>query len=78
MATLPISKEHITQLKNFIELCDKEPSIIDHPQLDFFKNFIQKLGGKVPKHKSYNIDGKYFNNKTDKVMVNKYINISYL
>lgn len=43
---------YIEQLKNFIELCNKQPSIINHPKLYFFKAFIQKLGGKIPQDES--------------------------
>ncbi|XP_003427005.1 putative protein FAM10A4 isoform X2 [Nasonia vitripennis] len=47
--SLPISSELLTQFKVFIELCNKQPSIINHPDLAFFKNFVERLGGKVPK-----------------------------
>ncbi|KAL7286349.1 hypothetical protein TKK_0019306 [Trichogramma kaykai] len=45
--SLPLSTEHIAQLKAFIELVDKQPSVIHHPQLAFFKNFLVKLGAKI-------------------------------
>ena len=47
--SLPINTEYLIQLRSFIELCNKQPSIINNPELSFFKNFIEKLGGKVPK-----------------------------
>ncbi|XP_058800897.1 putative protein FAM10A4 [Phymastichus coffea] len=54
--SLPISNEHLSQLKAFIELCVKQPSIINHPQLEFFKNFILKMGGKIPEQQKTTTD----------------------
>lgn len=44
----PVDDVYIEQLQSFIEMCNKQPSIIHHPKLYFFKSFIQKLGGKIP------------------------------
>lgn len=44
----PISQEDIAKLKMFISFASAEPSILNLPQLEFFKNFVEKLGGKVP------------------------------
>lgn len=44
----PISNDDITKLKMFISFASADPSILNLPQLDFFKSFVEKLGGKVP------------------------------
>lgn len=44
----PISQEHIQGLKLFIKMCTDQPQIMNMPQLDFFKKFIEDLGGKIP------------------------------
>jgi hypothetical protein len=48
MSKLPFTKAHIAQLNGFIELCRNDPKILLHPELAFFKNYIESLGGKVP------------------------------
>jgi suppressor of tumorigenicity protein 13 len=54
----PLSNEAITQLKFFIELCKSQPSVLNNPQLSFFKDFIEKLGGKVPQPEKEDEDTK--------------------
>lgn len=44
----PIGPEEISKLKLFIGFCSQKPEILNMPQLDFFKKFIEQLGGKVP------------------------------
>lgn len=44
----PLGSEEINKLKLFIGVCSQNPSILNMPQLDFFKSFIEQLGGKVP------------------------------
>ncbi|XP_055712069.1 hsc70-interacting protein 1-like isoform X2 [Phlebotomus papatasi] len=44
----PIGPEEIKKLKMFIGFCSQKPEIINMPQLSFFKEFIEQLGGKVP------------------------------
>jgi suppressor of tumorigenicity protein 13 len=44
----PIGPEEIEKLKLFIAFCSTQPSILNLPQLAFFKNFVEKLGGKIP------------------------------
>uniref|UniRef100_A0A7G3AMS2 Putative hsp70-interacting protein hip/transient component of progesterone receptor complex n=1 Tax=Lutzomyia longipalpis TaxID=7200 RepID=A0A7G3AMS2_LUTLO len=44
----PIGPEEIKKLKMFIDFCSQKPEIINMPQLSFFKEFIEKMGGKVP------------------------------
>uniref|UniRef100_A0A6B2EB18 Putative hsp70-interacting protein hip/transient component of progesterone receptor complex n=1 Tax=Phlebotomus kandelakii TaxID=1109342 RepID=A0A6B2EB18_9DIPT len=44
----PIGPEEIHKLKMFVGFCSQKPEIINMPQLSFFKEFIEKMGGKVP------------------------------
>lgn len=55
----PISNDDIAKLKMFISFASAEPSLLNLPQLEFFKTFVEKLGGKVPEskfeHARYNL-----------------------
>lgn len=44
----PIGADEINKLKLFVGFCSENPSILNLPQLEFFKNFVEKLDGKVP------------------------------
>lgn len=44
----PIGTDEVNKLKFFVGFCSENPSILNLPQLEFFKTFIEKLGGKVP------------------------------
>lgn len=44
----PIGKEELTKLRAFISLCAQQPQLLNIPELEFFKSFIEQLGGKVP------------------------------
>nr|CAH7750371.1 unnamed protein product [Callosobruchus chinensis] len=44
----PISKEALVQLKQFIDICKSTPAILHLPELIFFREFIESLGGKIP------------------------------
>jgi len=44
----PIGADEINKLKLFIGFCSQNPAILNLPQLEFFKVFVEKLGGKVP------------------------------
>jgi len=46
MASLP--KEAITELKAFIQVVKAKPEVLHTPELQFFKEFIESFGGKVP------------------------------
>ncbi|GLH01155.1 Hsc70-interacting protein 2 [Gryllus bimaculatus] len=48
MSSLPFPKAHIEQLKTFIDLCKKQPELLQHPELAFFKQYILSMGGKIP------------------------------
>lgn len=45
---LPLSPEDLKKLKVFVDLCSGAPQILNMPQLSFVKDFVEKLGGKVP------------------------------
>lgn len=44
----PIGPEEINKLKLFVGFCSQNPSILNLPQLDFLKSFVEQLGGTVP------------------------------
>lgn len=44
----PINAEEVNKLKLFIQFASAQPQILNLPQLDFFKSFVQQLGGKIP------------------------------
>lgn len=44
----PIDPAELQKLKMFVGLCSAQPQLLNLPQLDFFKAFVEKLGGKVP------------------------------
>ncbi|KAJ9590805.1 hypothetical protein L9F63_016191 [Diploptera punctata] len=46
--SIPFTKTHLEQLSGFIDLCKNDPKILLHPDLAFFKNYIESLGGKIP------------------------------
>jgi suppressor of tumorigenicity protein 13 len=48
MPKLPFTAAHLTQLNGFIDLCKNDPKILLSPELAFFKNYIESLGGKIP------------------------------
>ncbi|XP_009770330.1 TPR repeat-containing thioredoxin TDX [Nicotiana sylvestris] len=43
-----MDNEKIQDLKQFVELCKTNPSILQNPSLSFFKNFLESLGARVP------------------------------
>lgn len=44
----PIGTEELKKLEMFIGFCSDKPEILNMPQLKFFKDFVEKIGGKVP------------------------------
>lgn len=56
MEKLPLTNEHLAQLKAFVELIDKQPSLLHHSDLVFFKNFLVKLGAKLPRQEKVTED----------------------
>ncbi|KAJ8912917.1 hypothetical protein NQ315_017247 [Exocentrus adspersus] len=47
--SFPINEEGLDKLKQFIALCKSSPAILHLPDLRFFKDYIESLGGKLPK-----------------------------
>lgn len=45
---MPVGAEDLKKLKKFIDFVANNPTILNLPQLDFIKQFIEKFGGKVP------------------------------
>merc|ERR1712042_101644 len=41
-------KEQLELLKQFVLACKANPAILQSPELKFFKDWIESLGGKVP------------------------------
>jgi suppressor of tumorigenicity protein 13 len=48
MPKSPFTAAHISQLSGFVNLCKDDPKILLSPELAFFKNYIESLGGKIP------------------------------
>lgn len=44
----PIGTEELNKLKMFVGFCGQKPEVLNMPQLKFFKDFVEQLGGKVP------------------------------
>lgn len=44
----PFSPQDLNKLKFFIDFVEKNPLILNSPQLEFVKKFIEKFGGKLP------------------------------
>nr|KAG5676111.1 hypothetical protein PVAND_005965 [Polypedilum vanderplanki] len=44
----PINTEDIAKLKMFVQFVSAQPTLLNLPQLKFFKDFVEQLGGKVP------------------------------
>lgn len=44
----PFASEDLEKLKKFIDFVSQNPLILNMPQLEFVKIFIEKFGGKVP------------------------------
>ncbi|XP_055593380.1 hsc70-interacting protein 1-like [Uranotaenia lowii] len=44
----PIDPADLVKLEQFVTLCAGHPQLLNLPQLAFFKNFVEKLGGTVP------------------------------
>lgn len=45
-----IPNEFIQQAKQFVTLLKSNPEILHAPEMKFFKEYIESLGGKVPEY----------------------------
>lgn len=64
----PINMEEISKLKMFIQVASAQPQLLNMPQLDFFKKFIEQLGGKVPEGGNFQhsrLDNRMFLSEVD-------------
>ncbi|KAI0226841.1 Hsc70-interacting protein [Lamellibrachia satsuma] len=43
-----MDKEQLTLLKGFVQLCKTTPDVLHKPELDFFKDWVESLGAKLP------------------------------
>lgn len=48
MPKLPFTAAHLSELSGFIDFCKNDPKVLLSPELAFFKNYIESLGGKIP------------------------------
>jgi suppressor of tumorigenicity protein 13 len=44
----PFGKESLDKLKQFVDVCAANPDLLSSPDLNFFREFIESLGGKIP------------------------------
>lgn len=44
----PLPQDQIKNLKLFVELCRKDADLLHHPELAFFKNYLESLGAILP------------------------------
>lgn len=44
----PISAAEVEKLRVFISFCSQNPALLNLPELEFFKSFIEQLGGRIP------------------------------
>lgn len=49
----PLPQDKIRDLKLFIDLCRKDPDLVHHPELEFFKNYLESLGAVVPPKQTF-------------------------
>ena len=48
----PFNLDQLNKIKTFMELCIKNPRILNLPDLAFIKDFIKHFGGTIPESKS--------------------------
>lgn len=48
MAPIKIPDKQLTELRAFITLLKSQPGVLHQPELQFFKEYIECLGGKIP------------------------------
>ncbi|XP_029646319.1 hsc70-interacting protein [Octopus sinensis] len=45
---MELSPEHLKQLRSFVEACKLNPNLLYMPNLEFFRRWIEEMGGKIP------------------------------
>ena len=48
MPVIKIQEKQLTELRAFVTLLKSQPSMLLLPELQFFRDFIETLGGKIP------------------------------
>ncbi|KAK4029229.1 hypothetical protein OUZ56_022237 [Daphnia magna] len=48
MPSIKIPEKQLTELRAFVTLLKSQPSLLQQPELQFLKEYIESLGGKVP------------------------------
>lgn len=48
MSGVKFPEKQLTELRAFVALVKSQPSILSQPELQFFKNYIESLGGVIP------------------------------
>lgn len=46
--SIQLDKDSLEKLKAFVAICKQQPEILHQPELEFFKKFIESLGGTIP------------------------------
>lgn len=46
--SIKLDKDSLEKLKSFIDICKKQPEILHQPELEFFRKFVESLGGTIP------------------------------
>lgn len=50
--SLTLDKESLDKLKFFVDLCRTQPEILHQPEIKFFRDYIESLGGQIPEKKT--------------------------
>ncbi len=48
MASVKLPDKQLTELRAFVSLVKTQPSILSQPELQFFKDYIESVGGVIP------------------------------
>ena len=49
---MELPPDQVRQLRSFIDICRSNPDLLHAPSLDFFRKWIEDLGGKIPPKKT--------------------------
>ncbi|CAN1834274.1 FAM10 family protein At4g22670 [Linum perenne] len=44
----PMDAAKLKELKNFVDLCKSNPTVLTDPSISFFRDYVESLGGKLP------------------------------
>lgn len=54
MASVKFPEKQLTELRAFVTLIKSQPEILHQPELEFFKSYIESIGGVIPAVKTTN------------------------